>query len=179
MKRLASEVINELESRISNLENKIASSISEIEGQIAQIKDLYLAGVLTKQDYFKYLNGLQDKKDAIERSQMAEDPSKPKVGDILYSSWGYSMTIVDFYKVVKVSPSGKSVSVQKLQDETVSGDAGYEGYVMPTKYEETGRDTFFKNKRVSPYGNGYMINITRHQQASTWDGKKKYFNRMD
>ena len=36
----------------------------------------------------------------------------PKVGDILYSSWGYYQTNIDFYKVVKVSEF--SVLIQKL-----------------------------------------------------------------
>jgi hypothetical protein len=28
---------------------------------------------------------------------------QPKVGDILYSSWGYDQTNIEFFKVVKVS----------------------------------------------------------------------------
>ena len=42
-----------------------------------------------------------------------------KVGDILSCTWGYSMTLVDFYKVIKVSPSGKSVTVQRLASDCV------------------------------------------------------------
>ena len=154
-------------------------NIATIENQIQQIKDLYLAGVLSTDDYFKYLNSLQDQKDKIERAQMPVDPSIPKVGDILFSSWGYSMTIVGFYKVVKVSPSGKSVSVQKLENEVVEGEAGYDGYVVPSICEESGSDTFFKNKRITPYGAGYQIKVNSSEYASTWDGRKKYFNFMD
>ena len=157
----------------------MSNSITKIENQILQIKDLFLAGVLSTDDYYKYLNTLQAQKDEIERSQMAVDPSIPKVGDILYSSWGYSMTIVGFYKVVKVSPSGKSVSVQKLENKVVEGEPGYDGYVVPSEVEESGSDTFYKNKRATPYGAGYQIKVDSSEYASTWDGRKKYFNFMD
>lgn len=43
-------------------------------------------------------------------------------GDIFVSSWGYSMTLVDFYQVTKVSKTGKSVNVRKLASKVVSGN---------------------------------------------------------
>jgi hypothetical protein len=163
--------------RKNQIEYASCSEIDVIDA-MNKFKSLYEAGFLDINTYNKNMDRLQD--------QLAEfrldddiDPSTPKVGDILYSSWGYSMTIVDFYKVLKVTPSGKSVSVQRLQSKTVEGHAGYEGYVMPTEHEATDRDTFFRNKRVSPSGQGYSITLTSCQTAFTWDGKKKYFNRMD
>lgn len=42
----------------------------------------------------------------------AEAPSV-KVGDFFVDSWGYDQTNVDFYRVVGMTPSGKSVRVQK------------------------------------------------------------------
>jgi hypothetical protein len=38
-----------------------------------------------------------------------------KVGDILYRSWGYDQTNVNFYQVVKVSPSGKTIYYYEVQ----------------------------------------------------------------
>lgn len=32
-----------------------------------------------------------------------------KVGDVFYTSWGYDQTNIDFIKVVKISPTGKTV----------------------------------------------------------------------
>lgn len=54
-------------------------------------------------------------------------------GDIFVSSWGYSMTLVDFYQVTKVSKTGKSVSVRRLASKVVSGniDSPQGGYVIP------------------------------------------------
>lgn len=36
------------------------------------------------------------------------------VGDIFHCGWGYDMTINDFYEVIAVSKSGKSVTVHKI-----------------------------------------------------------------
>lgn len=191
MKRSASEIIRNLETRIARLESRSASTnftkqMEEISKQMEMLESLYLAEVLTKSDYDKYVEELllkvevieQAKERAKQQAQRENDPSQAKVGDILYSSWGYSMTIVDFYKVIKVSPSGKSVTLQRMQSDTVEGDAGYEGYVMPSKYEDS-REQPIKNKRISPSRNGYSVKINRSEHAYKWDGKKKYFNRMD
>ena len=42
-------------------------------------------------------------------------------GDVFMCSWGYSMSLVDFYQVVKVSKTGKSVNVRKLATRIVDG----------------------------------------------------------
>ena len=43
-----------------------------------------------------------------------------QVGDLFACSWGYDQTQVDFYEVTGVTPSGKSVRVQSIQQETVT-----------------------------------------------------------
>ena len=88
------------------------------------------------------------------------------------------MTIVDFYKVIKITPSGKSLTLQRMQSETVEGHAGYEGYVMPSRHENKTKQPV-KNKRISPNIDGYCVKINSSALAYKWDGKKKYFNRMD
>src|SRR5438552_359421 len=42
------------------------------------------------------------------------------VGDFFVSSWGYDQTNVDFYRVVEVSKSGKTVKVQEWCQQTMS-----------------------------------------------------------
>lgn len=46
------------------------------------------------------------------------DPLNPKVGDIYVSSWGYEQTNIDYYKVVAVSASKKSVKFANLRRPT-------------------------------------------------------------
>lgn len=53
-----------------------------------------------------------------------------KVGDFFVSSWGYDQTNVDFYKVVGVTKSGKSVKVQQWSSKVV-GNSGTSEAVVP------------------------------------------------
>lgn len=74
-------------------------------------------------------------------------------GDIFVSSWGYSMTLVDFYQVTKVSKTGKSVSVRRLASKVVSGniDSPQGEYVIPIKDRFEGEE--LRNKRLkADYG---------------------------
>jgi hypothetical protein len=52
-----------------------------------------------------------------------------KVGDILVSCWGYSMTLYDFFKVVKMTD--KSATLVHLESTKVGGD-GWNPIVAPT-----------------------------------------------
>lgn len=72
-----------------------------------------------------------------------------RVGDIFLNVWGYSMNLVDFYQVTKVSATGKSVNVRKIKTAVVSGDVNspYGGRVMPVKDSFVGEE--LKNRRVS------------------------------
>lgn len=45
------------------------------------------------------------------------------VGDIVYSSWGYEQTNVDFFEVVRV-PSGRSAVVRKIEQEIIESAPG-------------------------------------------------------
>ena len=45
----------------------------------------------------------------------------PKKGDILHTSWGYSMTLNDFCKVVSVSKTGKTITCVMIGSKTVDG----------------------------------------------------------
>ena len=58
------------------------------------------------------------------------------VDDIVYTSWGYSMTLVDFYKVISVGP--KSIRIRELESKVVSGD-GMVGNIAPIE------DKFYGN----------------------------------
>lgn len=98
-----------------------------------------------------------------------------KVGDILYCSWGYSMTLVDFYEVVYAK--GKSiVTLLPISARTVSGSAGYQGEVVPIPGAAAGAEIV---KRPQVKGGSIYVKISDSQRCYLWDGKPKYFNRMD
>ena len=47
-----------------------------------------------------------------------------KAGDIFYSSWGYDQTNVDYYQVIGVTPSGKSVRIRRIGQEIIEHGRG-------------------------------------------------------
>lgn len=52
------------------------------------------------------------------------------VGDIVYSSWGYEQTNVDFYEVVRV-PSGRSAVIRQIERDTTSAPGRMSGMTTP------------------------------------------------
>lgn len=118
----------------------------------------------------KYIKGLRDRvaeKLAYIAKVKAEAPEL-KVCDVLYTSWGYDQTNVDFYMVVKVSPSGKSVDIVPIgQTYEASGDMC--GYTTPVPARFTG--DVIKNKRVNAYGG---VRIASYATARKYDGQPKY-----
>ena len=107
----------------------------------------------------------------INNKDKSDDPTTWEVGDIIYTHWGYSMVIIDYYEIVKAT--GKSFVVKHLKDEVVSGD-GQRGESMPVKgeYEDGGKEIRCRiNSRGSvKIDDGY---------AYLWDGKPKAFDHMD
>ncbi len=98
-----------------------------------------------------------------------------KVGDILSSSWGYSMTIVNYYQVVKTTP--KMITVREIAGKLVSGD-GMRGESVPVP------NAFVPKKSYQPAEfhrlvvRG-MISINESERAGLWDGEPMYHDHWD
>ena len=109
----------------------------------------------------------------------------PKIGYILYSSWGYDQTNIDFYKVVKVSEF--SVWIQKLnsaitevtgwahQNVVATDSSTYEvrisDYDEPAVYET--RTYPVRRHKIQSYSDGYGVSLNSFASAFLWDGKPK------
>jgi|GEM_PF-909000 hypothetical protein len=89
------------------------------------------------------------------------------MGDILYTSWGYDQTNVDWYEVVEVT-GPQSVIIREIGATTRRTDSAGNDYMMPTPGDYIGPEM---KKRVSP---GNSIKITSFAYAHKWDGKPKY-----
>jgi hypothetical protein len=89
-----------------------------------------------------------------------------QLGDVVYSSWGYEQTNVDFYQVVRVV-SAKTVEVRQVAKETT--ETGFmSGVTVPLK------DHFLKGSQVlSRRASGASVaSIGRSEgSASKWDGR--------
>lgn len=91
-----------------------------------------------------------------------------KVGDILYDSWGYDQTNVNFYEVTGVS--GASVVVREIASKVVESYRGGEK-VMPVPGDFISEPM---KKRPSRYGKNpdqVSVKITSSISARPWDGK--------
>jgi hypothetical protein len=97
-------------------------------------------------------------------------------GDIVSRSWGYDMTIVDYYEVLSVTPSGKTVNVCKIDSAHLEHESEGMGYGA--------------GKCVPIKGSGCREAITcrvasadsvcvRGDHAYKWDGKPDHYNHND
>lgn len=112
-----------------------------------------------------------------------------KVGTILVNVWGYSMTIVDYYRVVKIS--AKSVIVSR-----VSSDESGTGYLSGTSVPRTdgmvasvdllkdGQPQMFRAFIRDSYdGEVCFVSKLGHYGVMNylriWDGQPKHYNHCD
>ena len=80
-----------------------------------------------------------------EKEALKKVPNPLKVGDLLYSSWGYDQTNVDYYQVVKATK--RAVWLRKVASEQVEGTEGFMScQVRPCKDQFCGEPQI---KRVS------------------------------
>jgi hypothetical protein len=91
-------------------------------------------------------------------------------GDILYSSWGYDQTNIDFYQVTKVV-SKKSVKIRQIGGAIDHHDGCQSNYVTASK------DSFLEGsrgrERLKRVGEGNVISLNSFSSAHPWDGKPK------
>lgn len=110
--------------------------------------------------------------------------SEVKPGDIFEALWGYSMSMVSYFQVTKVS--GKRVYYQRVASKTVEATGYLAGKCMPVKdgfmkdctemfsllkADYKGRPSF----KAGPNGQSSDYKIT----AILWDGTPAYFNHCD
>ena len=95
-----------------------------------------------------------------------------KPGTVLSCVWGYSMSIVDFYRVK--STRGKcTVVLERLRNKIVDTHDGWDGHVIPD-FEHPLDEM---SVRFSPkYG---CVKLSNHQFLRIWDGQPKYYNHAD
>lgn len=90
-----------------------------------------------------------------------------KVGDILYASWGYEQTNVNFYQIVAVAE--KSIKIRPISQKVVEADKGTEKVVaVPNTF--TGPAI----TKVPQYAYGSFRVVDDRKTLSLWDGRPTY-----
>lgn len=87
-----------------------------------------------------------------------------KVGSVLYSSWGYDQTNVDFYQVVEV-PSKCFVIVRKISGTTVEGSGSSYTRVKPVKDAFVGEPKRYKASK----DNSISVRSYSTANETDWD----------
>jgi hypothetical protein len=102
----------------------------------------------------------------------AADMDAPaKVGDIFYNSWGYDQTNIDWYQVVALTKSGKSVKIRPIAGK-VKESGFMSGTTTPMKGKFTGPAV---TKRLMLH-NGEPYLPSQYGWTSLWDGKPKHIS---
>lgn len=106
------------------------------------------------------------------KAKTAEAVANRKVGDIYVETYGYNMTLNNFYQVVGLVGK-QSVEVREIGSIVVDGDAGYQGTEIPAI------DSFMKDAKTTTRRIVDGRIATDHRGARLWDGEPCRFNRMD
>jgi len=109
-----------------------------------------------------------DKKTAEFKAKAKTEYKMPfNQGDILYSSWGYEQTNVDFYQVIEVK--GKSLILHEIAGEMIEQNRGDYGRVKPLKdHFCKDKKPFLKQVRQNVYDNSISYSITLTSYANLY-----------
>ena len=115
-------------------------------------------------EYFKIQ---RERQDSINKEKAEKKlPTTLMEGDILICSWGYDQTNVDFYQVVKVNKSGKSVHLQQISSNVTSNGALSMSGVSVPNVDDFISEVF--TKRVNSQN---TIKISSYSFAHKWNGQ--------
>jgi hypothetical protein len=106
---------------------------------------------------------------AEKREQRKQFTHGLQVGDVLYSSWGYDQTNIDWFQVVG-APTEKTVLIREIASKTARSTGYGQDYVVPVPGKFVGPVM----KKI-PKGDGkYLsVKIDNVRTAWKWDGKPK------
>lgn len=108
----------------------------------------------------------QKEQEKIKRAQLKKDLINPfKVGDLLYYSWGYDQTNIDFWQVVKVT--AKTIDVSRLNQKIIEYTGFMSETVEPIKDSFCGNRIVTKHLQIDKSGKVYITGLW------LYDGKPK------
>lgn len=97
-----------------------------------------------------------------------------EVGDVVYTSWGYDQTQVEFYRVVALTPSGKSVRVVQVGAYDMATGDNMHRSLVPIAQPVCGpKGETLAPQTVLILDDRGTVKVHGHH-AWKWDGKPKY-----
>jgi len=101
------------------------------------------------------------------------DPQYFNVGDILCGTWGYSMTIPAFYKIIK--KTNKTFILKELEEKLVSGHYNGSWESVASDKEKRGE----KEVKARINKNNHVYLKDKRLLLRLWDGKPIWGTDMD
>lgn len=101
------------------------------------------------------------------------------IGTILVSQWGYSMSLVDFYEVIKETT--KTLLAQKIGEKIIEGD-GYNGGTVIADKDKKEKEQVRVYKRTDKQGNGFYLLSRKggfRKNYHVWDGEPVFYCHAD
>lgn len=118
-------------------------------------------------------------KETARRRAERNVPHQLKVGDVLYCSWGYDQTNIDFYEVTEIVGK-QTVRIMPICGRTESSSPPCD-YVVPVPGAVKDWDVLLRvesgdedKTRVKRVKNGNCVTIGHGHTASPWGGKPLY-----
>jgi hypothetical protein len=139
------------------LRKKYPSRFSPLLGKYALAHNLEQAEAYVASIKAKINQKVKEKQDRLaEKAKARQEFVNPyKVGDILYGSWGYDQTNIDFFQVVEVG--NRSLKIREIGSRSVRTTSWCSEYVEPVK------DRFVKDEI-------HRVNLVIH----SWGGKASH-----
>tara|TARA_R100001198_G_scaffold37788_1_gene20594 strand:+ start:1177 stop:1509 length:333 start_codon:yes stop_codon:yes gene_type:complete len=98
-----------------------------------------------------------------------------EVGQIVCSSYGYDMTLVEYYVVTRMTKA--SVWLRPINCVVTNDDGRGEGRAMPDSSWQASDDKVFRKKIQLSDGKQYVSDSIKYFRI--WDGKPQYYNSWD
>ena len=148
-------------------------------GKYAKTKVLHFYGYETLESATLYFDRQIDRliiADAqkLERKQKNAEAKASDfyaLGDIVYNSWGYEQTNIEFYQVIKIT--NKTIEVREVAQETEPGSLMSHGMAdnrLPRKDEFIKEETY----KLRVKSEGRLSNPESFYYFNKWDGRPKY-----
>lgn len=117
-----------------------------------------------------HIDGFFAKLKSKEEKKLAEKNATHslKIGDILYSSWGYDQTNIDFYQVTKVI-SDKSVKIRRIASKII--DSNWQAMSEKVVADP---NNFLEEEMTKRVRKDNIIKIESYAWAYQWDGSHKH-----
>jgi len=118
-----------------------------------------------------------------ERKEKAKQPHTLSIGDILYCSWGYDQTQVDYFKVkeilgktkIKIVGLGTSLTDDGYHDKATPSDEIGNSWTRKQYYCEIDKKWKTKNIELVKFAkSNNSVKISSFAYAYKWDGQAKY-----